>query len=83
MTDYETYLSPFTWRYASTELRSLWSEAQKRRMWREIWVALAEVQASFDLIRPEQVADLRARIHDVDVARACLLYTSPSPRDRS
>jgi adenylosuccinate lyase len=70
MTDYETYLSPFTWRYASTELRSLWSEAQKRRMWREIWVALAEVQASFDLIRPEQVADLRARVHDVDVARA-------------
>ena len=70
MTDYETYLSPFTWRYASTELRSLWSEAQKRRMWREIWVALAEVQASFDLIRPEQAADLRARVHDVDVARA-------------
>jgi adenylosuccinate lyase len=70
MTDYETYLSPFTWRYASTELRSLWSEAQKRRMWREIWVALAEVQASFDLIRPEQVADLRVRVHDVDVARA-------------
>ena len=70
MIDYETYLSPFTWRYASTELRSLWSEAQKRRMWREIWVALAEVQASFDLIRPEQVADLRTRVHDVDVARA-------------
>lgn len=70
MIDYETYLSPFTWRYASTELRSLWSEAQKRRMWREIWVALAEVQASFDLTRPEQVADLRTRVHDVDVARA-------------
>jgi len=70
MTDFETYLSPFTWRYASTELRSLWSEAQKRRMWREIWVALAEVQASFDMIHPEQVADLRMRVHDVDVARA-------------
>ena len=70
MIEYESYLSPFTWRYASTEMRSLWSEAQKRRMWREIWVALAEVQASFDLIRPEQVADLRARVHDVDVARA-------------
>ena len=70
MIEYESYLSPFTWRYASTEMRNLWSEAQKRRMWREIWVALAEVQASFDLIRPEQVADLRARVHDVDVARA-------------
>jgi adenylosuccinate lyase len=70
MIEYESYLSPFTWRYASTEMRSLWSEAQKRRMWREIWVALAEVQASFDLIHPEQVADLRARVHDIDVARA-------------
>ena len=70
MTDFETYLSPFSWRYASTEMRSLWSEAQKRRMWREIWVALAEVQASFDMIRPEQVADLRMRVHDVDVTRA-------------
>lgn len=70
MTDYETYLSPLTWRYASTEMRSLWSEVQKRRIWREIWVALAEVQSSFNLVRPEQVADLSARVLDVDVARA-------------
>lgn len=70
MTDFETYLSPLTWRYASEEMRSLWSEAQKRRIWREIWVTLAEVQSSFDLVRPEQVADLRARAEDVDVSRA-------------
>jgi adenylosuccinate lyase len=70
MRDFETYLSPLTWRYASEEMRSLWSEAQKRRLWREIWVALAEVQSSFDLVRPEQVADLRARVEDVDVSRA-------------
>jgi len=70
MTDFETYLSPLTWRYASEEMRRLWSEAQKRRIWREIWVALAEVQSSFGLVRPEQVADLRARAGDIDVSRA-------------
>ena len=70
MTDFETYLSPLTWRYASAEMRSLWSEAQKRRIWREIWVALAEVQSSFDLVRAEQVVNLRAHVDDVDVSRA-------------
>ena len=39
---YDTYLSPFTWRYGSPEMRALWSEAHRRRLWRRIWVALAE-----------------------------------------
>jgi adenylosuccinate lyase len=70
MTEYNTYLSPFTWRYGSVEMRRLWSESHKRRMWRQIWVALAEVQAEFGLVRPEQVADLRAHAGEVDVPRA-------------
>ena len=41
MVDYETYQSPFTWRYGSSEMRRLWSEAHKRRVWRQLWVALA------------------------------------------
>lgn len=68
--DYDTYLSPFTWRYASVEMRQIWSETHKRRLWRQIWVALAEVQAEFGLIHPEQVADLRAHADEVDVPRA-------------
>ena len=44
MFDYETYLSPLTWRYGSDEMRRIWSEVHKRRLWRRIWVALAEVQ---------------------------------------
>lgn len=68
--DYDTYLSPYTWRYGSAEMRRLWSEAHKRRLWRQIWVALAETQAEFGLVRAEQVADLRAHAEQVDVARA-------------
>jgi adenylosuccinate lyase len=68
--NYETYLSPFTWRYGSPQMRRLWSEAHKRLLWRQLWVALAEVQAEFGLVRPEQAADLRAHMQAVDVPRA-------------
>ncbi len=68
--DYETYLSPFTWRYGSPEMRRLWSEAHKRRLWRRMWVALADVQADFGLLQPEQVADLRAHMDEIDLPRA-------------
>jgi adenylosuccinate lyase len=70
MFDYETYLSPLTWRYSSDEMRQLWSEAHKRRLWRRIWIALAEAQVQFGLVTPEQAADLRSRADQVDVERA-------------
>jgi adenylosuccinate lyase len=41
---YDTFLSPFTWRYGSQEMRRLWSEEHKRRLWRWVWVALAEAE---------------------------------------
>jgi adenylosuccinate lyase len=68
--DYETYLSPFTWRYGSPEMRRIWSEVHKRSLWRRLWVALAEVQAEFGLVREAQVADLRLHQDEVDVRRA-------------
>ncbi len=70
MTDFDHYLSPFSWRYASPEMRSIWSEAYKRVLWRRIWVALAEVQAEFGLVREEQAADLRNHQNQVNVERA-------------
>ena len=70
MPDYETYLSPFSWRYASLGMRRLWSETNKRRLWRSIWVELAEVQAEFGLLHVDQVADLRAHAEQVDINRA-------------
>jgi len=69
-TDYETYQSPFTWRYGTQAMRRIWSEAGKRRLWRRMWLALAEVQAEYGLVRPEQLADLRVHCDSVDVGRA-------------
>lgn len=70
MVDFTTYQSPFTWRYGSPAMRRLWSESYKRRLWRQIWVALAETQAEFGLVNQEQVEDLRTHMDDVNIGRA-------------
>ena len=68
--DHETYLSALTWRYGSDAMRRLWSEAEKRRLLRRFWVALAEAQAEAGLVTAAQVDDLRAHQDGVDIARA-------------
>ncbi len=67
---YATYLSPFSWRYGSGEMRHIWSEAYKRRLWRQLWLALAEAQQTMGLVSQAQVEDLRAHVDEVDVERA-------------
>ena len=68
--NHQTYLSPFTWRYGSAEMRHIWSEAHKRRLWRQLWVALAQAQQEIGLVDQTQVDDLRAHIDQIDVDRA-------------
>jgi adenylosuccinate lyase len=67
---YETYLSPFTWRYGTTAMRRLWSQTYKRRLWRRVWVALARAQHEAGLVTAAQLADLEAHEEEVDIARA-------------
>ena len=66
----KTYNSPFTWRYGRTELRSLFSEHERRKLWRAVWIALAESQAKSGLVTPEELADLRAHGEDIDLDAA-------------
>ena len=73
MDGHDIYLSPYSWRYGSKEMRHIWSEVYKRRMWRTIWVILAEVQSEFGLVSVEQVADLREHVTNVDLPRAFAL----------
>lgn len=68
--DHESYLSPLTWRYGSEAMRRVWSEAEKRLLLRRFWVALAEAQAEAGLVTEEQVEDLRAHQHQIDIERA-------------
>lgn len=70
MTLDSTLDSPFASRYGSAEMRQIWAEANKRKLWRRLWVALAEAQASAGLVSAEQLADLRAHAEDLNIARA-------------
>ncbi|MBX3085180.1 MAG: adenylosuccinate lyase [Anaerolineae bacterium] len=67
---YDSYLSPFTWRYGSDHMRSIWSERHKRQLWRRVWVALAQAQQRAGLVSEAQAADLRAHMDAVDVDAA-------------
>jgi len=68
--DDQTYASPFSWRYGRAELRALFSETERRRLWRAVWVALAEAQSQAGLVSPEEVADLRAHAREIDIPAA-------------
>ena len=68
--NHNTYISPFTWRYGSEEMRYLWSELHKRRLMRRVWVALAAAQHVAGLVSAEQLADLEAHADEVNIERA-------------
>ena len=68
--DHTTFLSPFTWRYGSPAMRTVWSQIHQRRLWRRVWLALAEAQSGFGLVSAEQVADVRAHVDEIDMATA-------------
>jgi adenylosuccinate lyase len=68
--EYETYASPFSWRYGRAALRSLFSETTRRRLWRAVWVALAEAQSAQGLVEEAEVADLRAHAGEIDIEAA-------------
>ena len=65
-----TYQSPYTIRYGSEEMRTLWSETAKRLAYRRIWVAVAEAQSAAGLISPEQIDEIKAHAKDIDIKRA-------------
>lgn len=70
MDSFEKYQSPFSWRYGSDEMRQIWSEVNKRRLWRSLWVALAQAESEFGIVQSEQVDDLRKHADDIDIQRA-------------
>lgn len=67
---FDTFISPLTWRYGSDEMKTIWSEKNKRLILRRIWIALATVQNRAGIVTDEQLADLKAHAEDIDIARA-------------
>ena len=67
---FDTFISPLTWRYGSSEMKEIWSERNKRLLLRRVWVALATAQNKAGLVSDNQLADLKAHAADVDIERA-------------
>lgn len=70
MAYHDQYESPLSWRYASPEMRRIWSENHKRRLWRQIWVALAQAQKPYGLVTDAQLDELRGHMQAIDIDRA-------------
>ena len=68
--DDTTYASPFSWRYGRAELRELFSERERRRLWRAVWVALARSQSRSGLVSAYELADIAAHAGEIDIAAA-------------
>ena len=67
------YISPLSTRYASKEMQYLFSDNNKFRTWRKLWIALAKAEHELGLnVTQEQIEQLEAHAEDVnyDVAEA-------------
>ena len=64
-----TYQSVFSWRYGSDEMREIFSEENKYRIWRKIWIALAEAQHNEGLVADKELQDLKKHQNDIDIDR--------------
>ncbi|MEG2930345.1 MAG: adenylosuccinate lyase [Ruthenibacterium sp.] len=72
MQQHDTYISPFQTRYASKEMQYIFSDDNKFRTWRRLWIALARAEQANGLpITNAQIAQLEAHKDDInyDVAQ--------------
>lgn len=63
----DVYESPLNSRYASREMKYIFSPDFKFRTWRKLWIALAESEQELGLpITDEQIAELKAHADDIN-----------------
>ena len=63
----DSYESPLCGRYASEQMRRIFSPDRRYGTWRRLWVALAQAEHALGLpVTQEQVEELRAHVDDID-----------------
>ncbi|MCK5482696.1 MAG: adenylosuccinate lyase, partial [Gemmatimonadetes bacterium] len=68
------YPHPLIERYASAEMADVFSPARQARVWRDLWIALAETERDLGVAVPEEaIAAMRAVRDEVDLARVAEL----------
>jgi adenylosuccinate lyase len=70
-TKHEEYQSPLSGRYASLQMRQLFSEQRKFATWRRLWLALAQAQQKLGLaITDQQLEEMADHLDDTDFEAA-------------
>lgn len=67
--NFDTYQSPYSWRYGSHEMRTIFSERHKYELWRKMWVALARAQHKAGIVGRAELKDLEKQQKNIDIAR--------------
>jgi adenylosuccinate lyase len=71
MSDKLFYENPLNTRYASEEMLKNFGDEKRFRLWRKLWIALAESEMELGLpITEEQIRELKTHSKDVDYAKA-------------
>lgn len=69
--NHDSYISPLSTRYASSEMQHIFSENFKFRTWRRLWIALAKAEKALGLdITEAQIQELEAHKDDINYAVA-------------
>lgn len=67
MSDTSIYISPLSQRYASKEMKELFSNDKKFKTWRRLWIALAQAEQELGLdISDEQIQELIDHKDDIN-----------------
>ena len=67
MTDNSIYTNPLITRYASKEMQHAFSDEKRFKLWRKLWIALAESEMELGLnVTQEQVDELKHYAEDID-----------------
>ena len=71
MIDNTIYQNPLNTRYASREMQENFGDLKRFRLWRKLWIALAESEMELGLpITQAQVDEMKAHADDIDFERA-------------
>lgn len=67
MTDNSVYVNPLITRYASKEMAAAFSDEKRFKLWRKLWIALAESEMELGLnITPEQIDEMKKYAEDIN-----------------
>ncbi len=71
MAEHDIYTNPLITRYASKEMQHAFSDDKRFKLWRKLWIALAEAEMELGLnITSAQVEELKTFADDIDYEAA-------------